>query len=82
MSVVWLVIMMMMRLLFDRNIFISVMGSYVLTSYVLARDLNWPFLCACLAKKTQITSSDFLALKVPVSSGAEAGREESHRDVC
>lgn len=46
------------------------------------RDLSWPFLCACPAKKAQITSSDFLALKVPVSSEAEAGREESHRDVC
>lgn len=46
------------------------------------RDLSWPFLCACAAKMMQITSSDFVALKVPVSSETEAGREDSHRDGC
>lgn len=46
------------------------------------RDLSLPFSCACPAKKMQVTSPGFLALEVPVSSEAEAGRKKFHSDVC
>lgn len=80
-SVGLLTVMTMMSLLPDRKISILIMDSYVLISYVLAEETSVWLLCAYTVKKIHITSSGFLALKVPVSWGRSRKRK-SHRDLC